>query len=149
VHYCGQAFGHWNISRSRWNDLPHARGNSWHFYRATRTFLQTSLVLAFQSGMSIFGYNSSGAKKFRAFPRSCRISGTLLAFHSFDFKEHAEAKQLFLNSPGHPPSCGGGSPRDGSGPRQEVSPISRRRPELGRGRPDRFAPPSPHPDTYR
>src|SRR5262249_44030850 len=64
-------------------------------------------------------------------------------------KEQAEAKPLFLNSPSHPPGCGGGSPpRDGSGPRQEVSPTSRRRPEPGRGKPDRFAPPSPYPSAY-
>src|SRR5215469_17976234 len=96
--------------------------------------------------MGIFGSNSSIAKNFRAFVTSCQISGTLLAFHSLDFKEHTEAKLMFLDSPGHPPGCGGGSPpRDGSGPRQEVSPISRRRPEPGRGKPDRFAPPKPPP----
>src|SRR5262245_5398218 len=77
--------------------------------------------------MSIFGSNSSGVRKFRVFPRSCQISGTLLAFHSLDLKEHTEAKPLFLNSPSHPPGCGGGPPREtvrGRGRRFPPSPAA-------------------------
>src|SRR5262245_36486430 len=76
--------------------------------------------------MSIFGSNSSIVRRFGTLTRSRQISGTLLAVHSLNFKEHTEAKPLFLESPSHPPGYGGGSPREtvrGRGRRFPPSPA--------------------------
>ena len=117
------------------------------FYRTARTFLQTSLGLYRDGVHADFALTLLLGMCSDQFNDRIRFTASRLLIILPTERNTPKRNRGSSMWPSHPPGIGSGfPPRDGSGPRQEVSPISRRRPDSERGqkgslRSPKFPPP--------